>query len=201
MATPYEVSSVLAELARELGPRKGWAIDEAPGWQAAFADVDIAVLRRACARYLGQGPSKAPNLAAFRRIVAASTTASTLAGCGRCADGLREVAWHHTDPRGVVVVDTFAVRCSCRLGGRVPALVGSLDDVVARMKRSANHREAVVDPRPVDLVPRGWVGTTATSPTLAGFRAALDAAVEDVKRGRGGGFARERGHGRGEQRV
>lgn len=94
----------------------------------------------------------------------------TLRGCGRCyAPGWREIAHHHPDRAGRLVVDTLVAYCDCPRGTHwsaqraLPLRPGEpsrspgtrlADAVTALRRRPTAHLEAVyVDPTPAQRSP------------------------------------------------
>lgn len=118
-------------------------------WHDTFADTDaealMAATKKACrlSKY-------APTMAVIAEAVAAvdtNTAGPSARSCGRCADGLREMAVHRRDPTepSGVRITVGVVRCDCPRGhvidqqpghgcdsrrtARIPDLRGQIDHV------------------------------------------------------------------------
>ena len=103
--------------------------------------------------------------------------------CARCADhpGLRELAWHRTDRRGVATVDTMMAACDCARGAAVSdrsrdysgqRTIGTLTEVWDRLAARREHIALHVDPTLAQRTPASAPRST-TSEAIAFVRASV----------------------------
>lgn len=149
--------------------------------QARARDITGRALLDAVDRYLdalnpgANGRNFWPTPADVLLHAAKSTTTHDRPSCGHCSpQGLRTVAWHHSDTRGQAAVSVSAVHCDCDRGrywagrrgeplkgetsdDRRPAIV--LHAFLRDLENRANHLAAYVDPEIADTMTASQIET------------------------------------------
>lgn len=148
MAHPQTVEKQIQRLADNYGKRADWVAAVSKPWCNGLEEFPDDVVIRAVAWAL-ETREWCPALAVIRQRCAelhAPPAPTTPRGCGRCARGLRFIAWHHEDARRAVVVEEMVARCTCALGRSQSESIGVVDDVEQRLRCKPSTLEVYVDP-------------------------------------------------------
>lgn len=117
MAAPFVIETALEELAGNYGKHPQWIAAARGPWQKQLRDIGDDALREAVARWMADPEHEYPPTPA--KLLVRSDGASTgPASCGKCCDGIREIAVHR-QIGGEVVVKVGCVRCDCDAGEAV----------------------------------------------------------------------------------
>lgn len=176
MATPTTLTACLTEIGAVYGKHPAWATEARPAFVKALATVPDADVRAAFDGWAEGDHPGPPKPYDIQTLIRASrrTTAVASPGCCRgCVNGMREVAIHRQG-RKDVEVDVVAARCTCTAG-----TVHSGRTHIEVQSQARGALLVVLDPGPLDVVPRGWTAPTRAtrSRPSSGFAPAFDGPV------------------------
>lgn len=152
MAERLEMSQLLGWVAEQLGRKRGTLDHLARSWAEAFAKVPAATVRRVVEGMLDADPTHVPTLARVRAEVAKGAGGSRSTSCGRCWNGLREVAIR-AERRGVVDTVVHMAHCDCDAGmaaraarGTAAGLPPTVQELSDRARQADPQAAIYVDP-------------------------------------------------------
>lgn len=139
MADPRIIDACLDDLAAAYGKHPQWVTSARPLWVRMFGAAANGDLQGAVRAWIEDPEHEyAPPPAKIRAAMPGGGVGATVAACGTCAGGFREVAVHRRDgrePNGVRIT-VGVVRCGCAMGeaidtkpdrrARVPDLAGQV---------------------------------------------------------------------------